>query len=239
MWSLATFGVDELETCAADLRGLGGDAGSMEEVAERVVATLYDGLVEPDGTRSTALVRLYITHRFRGLDAGLRAFAGSAAGDQQLDDDVPCLTLLATRGSDPAWCDRRRSVLHQAIPLPSPEAVRRLPMVSGLFDDLGVALDDLLRSPGPLDALELHHRSYDLFFVPEAAGSEWVPAQDFVREHGIRSVLGIGGALPSGEVFAVVLFTRVAVPAAAADLFRSLAPAVKASIVPVTYRVFG
>ncbi|MEO5680291.1 MAG: hypothetical protein ABIS47_11550, partial [Acidimicrobiales bacterium] len=80
---------------------------------------------------------------------------------------------------------------------------------------------------------------YDLFFVPEAASSTSVPDGEFVARHGIRSTVGFGGVLPSGELFAVVLFARVALSAAVAELLRSLALTVQALVVPHTYRVFA
>ena len=64
---------------------------------------------------------------------------------------------------------------------------------------------------------------YGVFHVPEAKGSPYIPAQDFVDRYGIRSVVGFGGVLPSGDLFSVILFARVPVTTAAADRFRTLA----------------
>ncbi|MFN2462544.1 MAG: hypothetical protein ABR573_01410, partial [Candidatus Dormibacteria bacterium] len=82
--------------------------------------------------------------------------------------------------------------------------------------------------------LDVAPKTYNVFYVPEAAGSPHVPAQDFVRDHAIRSVLGFGGLLLSGELFAVVMFTRVSVPARTAGMFRLLAQATKQAIEPFT-----
>jgi len=49
---------------------------------------------------------------------------------------------------------------------------------------------------------------------------------------GIRSVIGFGGMLPSGNLFAVILFTKVPIPRETADLFRPLALSVKLAILP-------
>jgi hypothetical protein len=51
-------------------------------------------------------------------------------------------------------------------------------------------------------------------------------------------VLGCGGVLPNGDMFALVLFTTIPVPEPTADLFRSLALSLKANLVPFTFRVF-
>ena len=169
MWCLPSFGVDELESCSAALRGLGADAESMEAVAGRVVEVLHDGLVDEAGEPATALVRFYKTHRYGDLPAELRDVAGEVA-----DRQTPCLTLLGTTGTEAAWRDRRRSANHQAIPLASKEAVARLPMVSRLFADMGVDLAEVAHAV-PAEAIRLHHRSYDVFYVPDAVGSPWVP----------------------------------------------------------------
>jgi hypothetical protein len=87
--------------------------------------------------------------------------------------------------------------------------------------------------------MTLHHRDYDVFFVPDALNSPLVPAQDgFVVPYGIRSVVGCGGVLPSGELFALILFTTLQLSAETADLFRTLALSVKATVVPFTFKVF-
>jgi hypothetical protein len=72
-----------------------------------------------------------------------------------------------------------------------------------------------------------------VFHVAEALGSPFVPAQDpFVKRHGVRSVLGFGGMLPTGDLFTVILFTRVPVPRATAELFKPLALSTKLAILP-------
>ena len=237
MWDLARFSIDDLESCSAALRGLSGSADTLEGVAQHVVETLHEGFINEVGTRQTALVRFYKTHRFAALPADLQDFAARISADVRSTPATPCLTLLASTGVEPAWRDRRRSAGHQAIPIPSSEAVTRLPMVAKLLADLGLEVETLTGVNGP-DALQLHHRSYDVFYVPEAAGSPWVPAQDFVRTYGIRSVVGLGGVLPSGDLYALLLFSVVKVEEIALDGLRPLASAVKAAVIRHTYDVF-
>ena len=68
----------------------------------------------------------------------------------------------------------------------------------------------------------------------EFAHRLYIPAQEnFVVPYGIKSVVGFGGVLPSGNLFAVILFCRVAVPRAAADNFKSLALDVKTAVQPL------
>jgi hypothetical protein len=57
-----------------------------------------------------------------------------------------------------------------------------------------------------------------------AASSPFIPAQkDFVLPYKVASVLGFGGLLPDGDLFAVIIFSRVAIPASTAEMFRTIA----------------
>ncbi|MBA3339435.1 MAG: hypothetical protein H0T54_06790, partial [Geodermatophilaceae bacterium] len=56
--------------------------------------------------------------------------------------------------------------------------------------------------------------------------------------HGVKSVLGFGGALPSGELFAVILFARTHIAASVAQLFRPTAAEVLRSVAGSSARVF-
>jgi hypothetical protein len=77
---------------------------------------------------------------------------------------------------------------------------------------------------------ELAGKRHGVFHVEDALGSPYIPAQEeFVVPYGIRSVLGFGGLLFNGDLFAVILFSTVRVPATAADRFRTLALDVKSA----------
>lgn len=208
----------------------------MVEVADAVVHLLRDQLVDEAGQLACPLIRFYATLPVRELDEPRRAFA--LAASPEATADTRCMTLLGSAGTRPAWNDVSRSSGHLAIPLETPDAMRALPMVSRLFEQMGLRPNEVV-SPDPVQALELHHRSYDVFHVPDAKGSPWVPAQiDFVAPFGIRSVLGLGGALPSGALFAVLLFASAPIDHRCARMLQPLNLAIKAATVPFCYRVF-
>lgn len=226
MHDLGGFSLRDMAECSARVRRLGHGAGSMEEAAGRIVTYLYNDLADHrSGQRACALVRFYKTHPYGLLDAGRRRFAS-----RLLDVDAPpstrCLTLLATTGDEPAWRSVAESRGHQAIPLESAEAAARMPMAVRLVTKLGI---DLGAAPPRAPVVDL--QPVHVFHVPEAAGSPDVPTQDtFVSRHGIRSVLGFGGLFPAGDLFAVVLFTKVPIAVEAQDLFKTLALAVKVGV---------
>ena len=59
-------------------------------------------------------------------------------------------------------------------------------------------------------------------------------AQDeFVVPYGVTSVLGFGGLLRSGELFAVILFSRAPIPEASALRFRAIALDVRSALYAV------
>jgi hypothetical protein len=230
--------IDDLIECSSAFRGISSGAASLEEAAQEITRYLHHHLVDGEGAPACPLVRLYKTHRFDGLGPELQAFARSAA-EEDVEADTRCLTLLGTSGDLAEWNDRRRSLAHRAIPLVSVEVVEQSPMIASLIRGMGLDVADVV-APDARAGIALHHRDYDLFFVPEAEGSPLVPAQrDFVVPWGIRSVVGCGGMLPSSDLFALIVFSRLPLSEETADLFRTLALSVKATIVPYTFNVFA
>lgn len=235
---LARLDVDDVVTLSTDVREVAGGTASMVDAAQRIVEHLHRCFVLDGGAPACPLVRIYATVRAGDLSEELRQVA-EAKVPAGLEERVPCLTLLGTAGVEPQWCDRRRSVGHRTIPLVSTaEVTRSIPMVAGLLAQLGVDVDRIVELR-PAEALVLHHRDYGVFHVPEADGSPLIPAQEFVRTYGVRSVIGCGGALPSGELFSLIAFSGVPLDASTAALFRTLAYGIKAALVPHTFRVLG
>lgn len=232
-YSLETLGLSDMTRLGQALRGLGAGAGTMEEVAERVVNLLHTDLTETAAhSPACVLVRFYTTVSYESLDSGLREFGAKLMEHVQLQPSTRCLTLLATRGDRPEWNSRTASAGHQTIPLPSAQVVATIPMVSQLIAQLGLDVRDVVK-PDPTLLLEAEQHTYGVFYVPEAKGSPYIPAQqDFVLPYRVRSVLGFGGLLPRGDMFAVLMFCRVTVPRATADIFRNAAMNVKLALLP-------
>jgi hypothetical protein len=222
--------------CGIVLRTLHTRAASMEDVCNLMVQHLYDEL-RAGAERACVLVRAYKTHPYAALDEELQAFARGVVGYEPAPD-TPCLTLLATAGAEPEWNSRHYSRRHRAIPLSSVEALQRLPMIGQFVAQLGIDPGAIIH-PDRSVITDLQQRAFNVFYVADARGSPYIPAQDYVQRHDVRSVLGFGSVLPNGELFAVVLFTRVDMPRETAELFRPLALAAKLSLLPFAHdRVF-
>jgi len=229
---LTKFGLSEMLRCSTELRRATKEAPTLEAAAERVCRVLYDELVASDGSRACALVRCYKTHPYGKLSPELQAFARAALKGVPIGNAVRCLTLLATVGDEKAWNSRRTSAGHQAIPLPRAEIIEKAPMIAQLIRQFGLELSDVIQPTTDL-VRSLAGKTYGVFHVPEAVGSPYIPAQqEFIHKFGIRSVVGFGGSLPSGDLFAVILFARVPVSAETADRFRNLALDVKSGFFP-------
>jgi hypothetical protein len=220
--SLTHFGLAEMLRWGFDLPRLVSQAATLEEAAQSVVRHIYDDALSPAGARECALVRLYATHSCATLPADLKAFAEAQPGGHSRPGELQCLVLLGTAGDEPEWNHRYLSRAHQAIPLPSVREVKRTPMIGQLLRSLGVQLEAVV-APRPELVRGLLAKSYDVFYVAEAAGSAHIPAQDFVRRYGIRSVVGFGGALSRGTFYTLVIFSRAVIAEGAIERFRGLA----------------
>jgi hypothetical protein len=233
MFDLESFEFTQMIRLGAGLRNLADGAKTMEAVATRIVHYFYDAFTfRATGQKACVLVRLFKTHAFGDLDEGLRQSAMKMLGEVSASPSMKCLTLLATAGERLEWNSRAASVGHKAIPLPSEKAVENIPMIARLFSQLGVNPGVLLQ-PDPAFMLKTDQSNFNVFHVPEAQGSPYVPAQkEFVIPCGVKSVLGYGGLLPNGDIFAVILFVKVHVPQETAELFKTLALSTKLILIP-------
>ena len=232
MFNLTRFALSDMTVCGAALRRIGAGAGSMEEVAGKTVRYLYDELAEESGERSCALVRFFKTHPYSALADDDRRYVRDVLGGEPASAEIKCLTLLATAGEQPQWNSRTASASHRSIPLASEEIVSEAPMIARLIRQFGLEVGAILGVDAGL-LVEAEQRTYNVFFVPDAKNSPYIPAQEeFVVPHRIRSVIGFGGLLPTGDLFAVILFSRALLERGTADLFKPLALNVKVAILP-------
>ncbi|WP_332987639.1 PP2C family protein-serine/threonine phosphatase [Microcoleus sp. ARI1-A2] len=219
--------------CGLALRQFGLGVESMEEASNRIVRYLYENFcTKPTGEKSCALVRLLKTHPYEDLEVELAEYARSILDHYPPLPAMKCMTLLATVGEQTEWNSRHKSVGHKAIPLASESVVAQIPMISQLIRQLGLDIKTVI-NPDPNLLVEIEQRKYNVFYVPEAIGSPYIPAQDsFVIPFRIKSVLGFGGLLPSGNMFAIIMFLKVEIPISTVQMFSTLALNVKTALLP-------
>jgi len=239
MFYLESFAFPEMIELGSALQEAGRGAANMQEVANLLVRCLYDSLLSKEtGQKACVLVRLFKTQRYGELSEDLQLFARNLLGGAQAAPEMKCLVLLATAGLWPEWNAPGCSKGHQAIPLPSEEVIAKLPMISQLLGQMGVKTNALLAGDPDL-MLDLEENSLGVFHVPQAQGSPHVPAQEFVVRNGVKSVLGFGGPLTSGDVFSVILFSNTHIPRQTAGLFKTLGLIMRLAINPFARHAVG
>jgi hypothetical protein len=239
-YDISNFTIREITECGRAMRAIGAGAKSMEETAGRIVRHLYDNLI--DGTndgQACSLVRFFKTHPYENLEKELEEFAVKMLGGKAPLPKTKCFTLLGTVGENPEWNMRSASRGHQSIPLPSEEVVHQIPMMRNVIKQLGLSVSSVVK-PDPALLLDMEQKTYSVFLVPEAVGSPYIPAQEnFVVPYGVKSVMGFGGILPSGDLFVIIIFLKVPVARETADLFKNLSLNIKLAILPFETRVFA
>jgi serine phosphatase RsbU (regulator of sigma subunit) len=197
----------------------------MEEAAAKMVRYLRRAFRTTEGRPAFVLGRFFNTAPWEDLADDLRKLL-------RPDFDptgVRSLVLLASDGEEPAWCDR---MLSPGLPpglLESVETAAQHPLVAGLARELGLDVETFVHGPGAEGA---GGRDFGVFHIPDATEEARVPHQSFVAEHGVRSVVGFGGIQPSGNIFALALYSRVPLDAEAAEMLPIIAVSVKLALLP-------
>lgn len=235
MYDVTRFGFNDMMRCRGELRALFDPPApeTLGEAGDRVVQYFHSRFVDDEQRSAFALVRLFKTHAFSDLDENLKRFARGIAPDADQISNMRCLVLLATAGDLPAWNSRHESRGHKAIPLVSEQVVEKAPMIAQLIRQFGVKISTVLQ-PDPSLLLDANQNSDNVFYVPQAAGSPYIVAQEeFVSRYRIVSVVGFGGMLPSGDLFATILFSKIPISPETADMFKVLGLNLKLAILPL------
>jgi len=233
MFDLSAFRLQDMALCSTTIRQLGEDATSIESVADRITRFLYTNLTTgPDEDPACVLVRAFKTHPYNRLAPELQALVDARLGGPPASPDMKCLTLLGSTGAVSGWNKPALSSRFRVIPLAGPETLEQLPMFAQLFAQFHIDLPYLQETPVSL-LLDKHATTFNAFYVPQAVDSPYVPGQqDFVVPFGVQSVFGCGGLLPTGDMFALILFSKIAVSKETADLFKTIALSVKLALSP-------
>lgn len=240
MFDFTRFSLQDMTDIGDAMQQLEFRAKNSDELTNMVTRYFFDHFVDfKTGEKSSALVRFFMTHDYNSLDAGLRGLADKILNGQPVPQEMKCLVLSATTGIEPEWNRVTASKEHRVLPLPSEEMLRKNLMVNQFIYQLGVDISHVLR-PDPKVALELEGRIFNVYHIPDALGSPYIPAQDeFVVPFGIQSALGFGGMLPTGNLFALIIFSKTRIPRKTAELFKNIALNVRMAILPfVSEKIF-
>jgi hypothetical protein len=213
---------------------------SLREAAQECASAVYE-----DHQESVALVRLYATVPVRQLPPADRSFvsalAASGGAAAALTENTPVLSLLGTRGDEPDWDDRQKSKGHRGIPLVASSFVEAIPMVSRLMHDMGIGVGWLDTHDTKIVVKSLG-RIAGVFYVRDAATGVddhdrlIVPAQDFVRSYGVKTVFGLGGSYLNGTCVILILFTRELMEREEVEKFMPLVNTIKSATMSLVMR---
>jgi two-component system NtrC family sensor kinase len=205
---------------------------SLEDVARLFTDALYERFAS-----SIVLARVFGTVELHQLPAEDRAFVDRFAASMEaagLSDVTPVLSLLASRGVETAWNDRRRSQGHLAIPLVSENFVGRIPMISRLLNEIGFTPSWRGSDSGFVTKTLANVNG--IFYVADARTAvddlerPIIPATSFVEDYGVRTVFGFGGSYLGRHMFvSAILFCREEISRSQAMRFIPLIGSLKAA----------
>lgn len=188
-------------------------AKSFDQAAHAIVRELFGNFRQPNGDPMFALLRVFRFGRYGDLSDNLRHMA--------TDNDTYWLTLMATIGIEPAWCDVNQSKGHRVIPADNPKT----PMLAAAFQQIGLPFgkDDPERQTFQTQIGDNQLSRY--FHVETASDSPFIPIQDgFVKRYGVESVVGIGSGFLGGDAFFCIGFSLSKITEADAKKFAILDP---------------
>ena len=137
------------------------------------------------------------------------------------------LTLLGYWGDLEEWKNRIHSKNYKAFPLNDPHVLDKFPMLSAVFSQIGFELPENV-VPDNSILIKERHKKLKLFCVEEAKGSKFIPKQaEFVEPFSVESVFGFGGVYPTGNIYAIIVFSREKILKQDASVYLSLNPAIK------------
>lgn len=240
MFDLTRFSLQDMTEIGDALQQLELKARNIDELSNMMVRYFFENVVDKrTGKKSCVLVRFFMTYPYSSLDTELRQLADKMLDGQPVSQDMKCLILSATAGERAEWNSIKQSKGHRLLPLPSEDMLKQNIMVHQFIYQMGVGVANVL-NPDPKQASELEGRIFNVYHVPNALGSPYIPAQDeFVVPYGIKSAIGFGGMLPTGNLFALLIFAKTKIPRDTADLFKNIALHVRMAVLPfVNEKIF-
>jgi hypothetical protein len=163
------------------------------------------------------------THPYRVLPADLRAPLEADVVDEET---AGCLVRIALAGTEVPGLPMTSSAM-----LVDGPSIAADPLLAALVPAMGLR-PSLLADPTAVIQSGLHREDLPAFVVSD------VPAPG-AAALGVRSLLVLGGGLPTGDLFFTWLLGREQPTEKSARFIRALTPAIKAALIPHALRPWG
>ncbi|MBT3355217.1 MAG: hypothetical protein HN402_09865 [Candidatus Scalindua sp.] len=240
MFDLTKFSLQDMSEVGDALQQLELKAKNIDELSDMIVRYFFDNLVDTQtGEKSSVLIRFFMTYPYSSLGTELRQSVDKMLDGQSVHQDMKCLELSATAGVQPEWNSTIQSKGHRVLPLQNENMLKNNIMVHQFIDQMGIGISNVL-NPDPTLSSELEGRVFNVYHVPDAIGSPYIPAQEeFVVPFGVKSAMGFGGMLPTGNLFALLIFSKTKIPRDTANLFKNIALNIRMALLPfVNEKIF-
>lgn len=216
--------------------------GPFEDLAQQAVHELH-----AEFPASIVLSRMYVTVPFAELPernaTWVRSLAEAKGVAAELSGDTRVISLVGSAGRKVEWNDRQSSNGHVGIPMTSASFIDAIPMMSRLMASLGGGLD-WIDGKDTAQVVSRLGTVAGTFYVPDAAtevdarGRKVISATDFVAEHGIKTVFGVGGAFASGQLLVCLVFCDAYIERSVVDGFQAPFLRFKSASAPLLKQVF-
>ncbi len=203
---------------------------SLEEIAQELMNTFCQVFSTDNGKSAFVLSRFFKSCIYEELPDDIKIYIQHQEGKEEVSAQNRYLTLLGTTGDLEEWKCRKTSKGHQVLPLYDYQTTNNIPMLSALFSQIGFDISEVVKPDKNIIINKINKEEYDfgVFCVEEARGSKLIPKQaEFVEPFGIKSVIGFGGVYKTGNIYAIIVFSREKISSEKAKMFLSLNPSVK------------
>ncbi len=208
--------------CAFRIMRVAADGIPEEAIAQAVAEYFYDHFRLTDtGGPALLLARVSLTEPLSLVAPALQTkMRQRHAG---LEDQTQCCVLRGSCGQYGEWCRVATPVMDQCLVVEDMEFSWVRPVVAQVLRGLDRNLAEVGRWEGA-GLLEDLDRVVHVVHIEEAKGHPLLQRQgEFVAQYGVRSMMGLGGRLPSGRSVCVELFSSVPVGPERLSHYRVLA----------------
>lgn len=199
----------------------------LEEAAHEILKILCCSLITESGKSPFVLARFFKSCLYSEMPSDIQAYINGKESWGGISGQNQYLTLLGSWGDLEEWKNRIHSKNYKAFPLNDPHILDKFPMLSAVFSQIGFELPEKVL-PDKSILIKERHKKLKLFCVEEAKGSKFIPKQaEFVEPFSVESCFGFGGMYPTGNIYAIIIFSREKIQKQDASVFLSLNPAIK------------